>query len=118
MAHNIVDLHASPCRRVMTMSFHKWGNDFFPGTGALHDVGEMAGRYTSVNVPLRDGTDDATFLGLFQPIVTKAVQVFKPGAIVMQCGATCRRVMRRVAWQRGCRHACSRTAATTCCRCT
>ena len=36
----------------MTVSFHKFGEYFFPGTGDLVDVGEKAGRYYSVNVPM------------------------------------------------------------------
>lgn len=68
------------------MSFHKYGDNFFPGTGCLSDVGEKNGRYYSVNVPLKDGVDDNTFKHLFQPIMSKVMEVFKPGAIVMQCG--------------------------------
>jgi hypothetical protein len=36
--------------RVMTVSFHKHGDYFFPGTGDLADIGERAGRYYSINV--------------------------------------------------------------------
>ena len=43
--------------RVMTVSFHKYG-DFFPGTGNIKDVGSKAGKYYSVNVPLEEGIDD------------------------------------------------------------
>lgn len=35
--------------RVMTVSFHKYG-DFFPGTGDLKDIGAGRGRHYSVNV--------------------------------------------------------------------
>mmetsp|Transcript_40359 Transcript_40359/g.72484 ORF Transcript_40359/g.72484 Transcript_40359/m.72484 type:complete len:443 (-) Transcript_40359:213-1541(-) len=73
--------------RVMTVSFHKYGDHFFPGTGALRDTGELGGKHYSVNVPLRDGCDDATFLGLFKPIMTKVMEKFRPGALVLQCGA-------------------------------
>ncbi len=38
-------------------------------------------------VPLANGTDDATFHRLFKPIMEKVVQVFQPGAVVLQCGA-------------------------------
>jgi acetoin utilization deacetylase AcuC-like enzyme len=42
--------------RVLTVSFHKFGSDFFPGTGHVFDLG----KYYAVNVPLRDGmTDEA-----------------------------------------------------------
>ena len=34
----------------MTVSFHKHGDYFFPGTGDLADIGERAGRYYSINV--------------------------------------------------------------------
>ncbi|GBF99104.1 histone deacetylase [Raphidocelis subcapitata] len=73
--------------RVMTVSFHKYGDYFFPGTGDITDVGEHNGRYYSVNVPLRDGTSDETFHALFKPIMSTIMEVFQPGAIVMQCGA-------------------------------
>jgi hypothetical protein len=36
----------------MTASFHKYGENFFPGTGNITSVGAGAGRYYSVNVPL------------------------------------------------------------------
>jgi histone deacetylase 3 len=46
----------------MTVSFHKYGNYFFPGTGDMYDVGVDQGRYYSVNVPLREGMDDESKL--------------------------------------------------------
>ena len=44
--------------RVMTVSFHKFGNYFFPGTGDMYEIGAEKGKYYSLNVPLRDGIDD------------------------------------------------------------
>jgi len=73
--------------RVMTVSFHKYGDYFFPGTGDLADIGEGLGRGYSVNVPLKDGVDDTTFIRLFRPIMTRVMEVFRPGAVVLQCGA-------------------------------
>mmetsp|Transcript_46150 Transcript_46150/g.147659 ORF Transcript_46150/g.147659 Transcript_46150/m.147659 type:complete len:429 (+) Transcript_46150:39-1325(+) len=73
--------------RVMTVSFHKYGDFFFPGTGDVKDVGEKSGKYYSLNVPLRDGIDDASYLRLFKPIMHKVMEMYKPGAIVLQCGA-------------------------------
>ncbi|KAF8817672.1 histone deacetylase HDAC2 [Cardiosporidium cionae] len=70
----------------MTVSFHKFG-DYFPGTGDITDVGASQGKYYSVNVPLNDGMDDDSFISLFRPIVDKCVEVYRPGAIVLQCGA-------------------------------
>lgn len=55
----------------MTVSFHKFGDDFFPGTGDLHHTGHGAGKGYSVNVPLRDGIGDEAFEFLFKPIMSK-----------------------------------------------
>uniref|UniRef100_A0A0G4F891 Histone deacetylase n=1 Tax=Chromera velia CCMP2878 TaxID=1169474 RepID=A0A0G4F891_9ALVE len=72
--------------RVLTLSLHKFG-DFFPGTGDLTDVGYGIGKHYSLNLPLNDGMDDASFLGLFKPVVRASVEKFRPEAIVLQCGA-------------------------------
>lgn len=72
--------------RVMTVSFHKYG-DFFPGTGDIRDVGSKAGKYYSVNVPLRDGIDDHSYETVFRPVMDKVMEMYRPTAIVLQCGA-------------------------------
>jgi histone deacetylase 1/2 len=73
--------------RVMTFSLHKYG-DFFPGTGHSSDIGAKEGAGYSVNAPLHNGiTDDTYFDDLFQPLLSKIMEVFQPGAIVLQCGA-------------------------------
>ncbi|GFY86349.1 histone deacetylase 1 [Actinidia rufa] len=45
------------------------------------------GKYYSLNVPLDDGIDDESYQSLFKPIMGKVMEVFKPGAVVLQCGA-------------------------------
>lgn len=72
--------------RVMTLSFHKYG-DYFPGTGKLEDTGLAKGRGYSVNVPLRDGIDDEGYAQVFEPVVGRIIEVFRPSVIVLQCGA-------------------------------
>ncbi|KAF9186144.1 histone deacetylase [Haplosporangium sp. Z 767] len=72
--------------RVMTVSFHKHG-EYFPGTGEVRDVGAGAGKYYAVNFPLRDGIDDTTYKSIFEPVIQHVVDWYKPGAIVLQCGA-------------------------------
>ena len=73
--------------RVMCVSFHEYGDLFFPGTGGLNDIGKNAGKYYSVNVPLRDGIHDDGFQDIFQTVMQKVMDVYRPGAIVLQCGA-------------------------------
>jgi histone deacetylase 1/2 len=71
----------------MTVSFHKFGDYFFPGTGDVKDVGEREGKFYAINVPLKDGIDDASFTRMFRVIIQKVVELYQPGAIVLQCGA-------------------------------
>ena len=79
--------------RVMTVSFHKFGPGtsdrvpFFPGTGDLTDNGAHAAKGYAVNCPLRDGMDDASYEAIFKPVIGEIMQVYQPGAIVLQCGA-------------------------------
>ncbi|GMH45210.1 hypothetical protein BSKO_13167 [Bryopsis sp. KO-2023] len=73
--------------RVMTVSFHKHDGDFFPGTGSLKQIGKGPGKYYSVNAPLKDGIDDATYESLFKVVMSNVMSQFQPEAIVFQSGA-------------------------------
>lgn len=72
--------------RVMTVSFHKFG-DFFPGTGDINDTGAGQGKRYSVNVPLGSGIDDRSYFALFQSVIDRVFLVYRPTAVVLQCGA-------------------------------
>ncbi|KAL7465064.1 hypothetical protein ACHAXS_005397 [Conticribra weissflogii] len=72
--------------RVMTFSLHKYG-DFFPGTGHIKDTGAKEGTGFSVNAPLTSGMTDDAYVRIFKPVMAKIMEVFRPGAIVLQCGA-------------------------------
>jgi len=72
--------------RVMTVSFHKYG-EYFPGTGDLKDIGAGRGKYYAVNFPLRDGIDDDSYEQIFQPVLSKVMESYQPSVIVLQCGA-------------------------------
>ncbi|KAF9535172.1 histone deacetylase RPD3 [Crepidotus variabilis] len=72
--------------RVMTASFHKFG-EYFPGTGTQEDRGRGKGKGYSLNVPLKDGITDEAFQSIFEPVISKIMDVFQPSAVVLQCGA-------------------------------
>lgn len=57
----------------MTVSFHKFGKNFFPETGDLKDIGAQNGKYYSINVPLNDGIDDLSYQSIFQPVISKVI---------------------------------------------
>ncbi|KZS98740.1 hypothetical protein SISNIDRAFT_403611 [Sistotremastrum niveocremeum HHB9708] len=74
--------------RVMTVSFHKYTGDFFPGTGKLDDNGGNGiGKHFCLNVPLNDGIDDESYVTIFKTVIEDTVSSFRPTAIVLQCGA-------------------------------
>ena len=53
--------------RVMSVSFHKYGN-YFPGTGNVSDIGLEKGKNYAVNIPLKDGMDDESYKQIFEPV--------------------------------------------------
>lgn len=69
--------------RVMTLSFHKFG-DFFPGTGSIKDTGEEIGKNFAMNVPLKSGMTDEKYVDLFKVIASNVKDRFQPNAIVLQ----------------------------------
>ncbi|KAI0870297.1 hypothetical protein GGS24DRAFT_475669 [Hypoxylon argillaceum] len=71
--------------RVMTVSFHKYG-EYFPGTGELRDIGIGTGKYYAVNFPLRDGIDDSSYKSVFEPVISSVMEFYNPDAVVLQCG--------------------------------
>ncbi|CZT06620.1 probable histone deacetylase RpdA [Rhynchosporium agropyri] len=71
--------------RVMTVSFHKYG-EYFPGTGELRDIGVGQGKNYAVNFPLRDGIDDITYKSIFEPVIKAVMDYYQPEAVVLQCG--------------------------------
>lgn len=73
--------------RVMTVSFHKYGNYFFPGTGDMFEIGAESGRNYSINIPLKENIEDNSYASVFKPVIDRVIQCYQPSAIVLQCGA-------------------------------
>ncbi len=73
--------------RVFTLSFHKYGDDFFPKTGSLGNIGEGKGYRYACNVPLKTGITDDHYKYVFEPTVERCIRKIRPDAIVLQCGA-------------------------------
>jgi len=71
----------------MTVSFHKYGNTFFPGTGDMFEIGNDFDRYYSVNVPLKEGISDPDYSYIFKGVIEDVLQFYRPTVVVLQCGA-------------------------------
>lgn len=74
-------------RRVMTFSIHNHHPGFFPGSGAVSDVGKHRGHLHTINFPLKEGARDE----IFKAYTIKALRLIKdkfdPDAVVCQFGA-------------------------------
>jgi acetoin utilization protein AcuC len=73
--------------RVLTISIHESGLHFFPGTGHEREIGNGRGKGYSVNVPLKEHTDDALFMKAFDEVAFPLIAAFDPDVMVTQIGA-------------------------------
>jgi acetoin utilization protein AcuC len=71
---------------VLTISTHERGDRLFPGTGAVEEIGEGAGRGYAVNLPLNPYTDDVVYLDAFEAVVPPVLRAFAPDVVVAQLG--------------------------------
>lgn len=69
---------------VLYASTHEY--PFYPGSGAANEIGEGAGRGTTVNIPMLHGSGDAEHLRAFEEIVAPAVRQFRPELILVSAG--------------------------------
>ncbi len=69
---------------VMFISTHQF--PFYPGSGAVNEVGAAAGAGFTINVPLPAGCADAEYLQVFQDIVVPAATKFQPEWILVSAG--------------------------------
>jgi len=65
---------------VLYLSVHRFGDGFYPGSGDCTEIGEGAGEGSTVNIPLKEGTDfgDLEYISIFQWIVLPVIRQFKP----------------------------------------
>jgi histone deacetylase 1/2 len=72
-------------RHFLTRGFYS--GEFFPGTGDVRDDGVAKGKNYSVNFPLKDGIDDESYKYIFEKVIGKVMENYRPEAVVLQCGA-------------------------------
>lgn len=73
--------------RVLTISIHESGMHFFPGTGSEKETGSGKGKGYSVNVPLKEHTDDALYMKAFDEVAFPLIAAYDPDIMVTQLGA-------------------------------
>ncbi|EJD76727.1 histone deacetylase 4 [Loa loa] len=73
---------------VLYLSLHRHDNgNFFPGTGAVTEVGVGSGKGYTVNIPFSgEMMDDADYLAAWRVIVAPILNEFKPTFIIVSAG--------------------------------
>jgi len=71
-------------RRVLFFSTHQY--PYYPGTGAMGEMGRGEGLGYTLNVPLRPGADDAFYIRIFQGLLSPVALAFKPEIILVSAG--------------------------------
>jgi acetoin utilization deacetylase AcuC-like enzyme len=69
---------------VLYVSLHQF--PWYPGTGALEEVGEGEGKGTTVNIPLPAGTGDGVYAQAMEHIVIPSLADFRPDLIWVSAG--------------------------------
>jgi len=59
---------------------------FYPGTGALTDVGAGRGEGTTVNVPMPGNASDTAYLKALREILVPAADYFQPDLVLVSAG--------------------------------
>jgi acetoin utilization deacetylase AcuC-like enzyme len=70
--------------RVLYVSTHEY--PFYPGTGALDEIGAGAGRGCNINLPMPAGCDDAAFLRAHDEVVLPALRRYRPQLVLVSAG--------------------------------
>jgi acetoin utilization deacetylase AcuC-like enzyme len=70
--------------RVLFASSHQF--PWYPGTGALHEVGEGEGRGFTVNLPMPAGLGDAEYARAYREIVEPIGRAFDPELVLVSAG--------------------------------
>ena len=71
---------------VQFFSIHRYGQGFYPGSGAADETGTGAGRGRTLNVPLPFGISRKEYLAAFAAGLEKAADAIKPELILLSAG--------------------------------
>lgn len=70
--------------RVFYFSTHQY--PYYPGSGALLEVGSGKGEGFTLNVPLSGGQDDMAYAGIFNDILLPLIRQYKPELLLVSAG--------------------------------
>jgi acetoin utilization deacetylase AcuC-like enzyme len=71
---------------VLFFSIHRYGNGFYPGTGAEGETGRGKGLGFTINVPIRYGTRRNDYRDRFKKALAQAADKIKPELVLVSAG--------------------------------
>src|SRR5581483_3884746 len=71
---------------VMFFSIHRFGNGFYPGTGAASETGQGKGLGYTINAPIRYGTSRKDYHDQFKRHLEKAADKIQPELVLLSAG--------------------------------
>ena len=71
---------------VLFYSIHRYGQGFYPGTGAAEETGKGKGLGHTLNVPVKFGTPRKEYHDLFTKALEKAAEKIKPELVLLSAG--------------------------------
>jgi len=71
-------------RSVLYFSTHQY--PYYPGTGAIEEIGRGEGLGYNVNVPLRPGTDNDQYVKIFRKIIYPLSMKYNPELVMISAG--------------------------------
>jgi len=71
---------------VAFFSIHRFGQGFYPGTGAADETGKGKGAGRIFNAPVRFGTSRKDYLSRFADVLEKAANLAKPELVLISAG--------------------------------
>lgn len=69
---------------ILYISTHQY--PFYPGSGALNEVGTGKGEGFTINIPLSAGYGDGEYLGIFEQLIRPIAVEFNPDLILVSAG--------------------------------
>src|SRR5579872_2072985 len=71
---------------VLFFSIHRYGNGFYPGTGAADETGKGKGQGYTLNAPIKFGTSRKDYHVAFRAALEKAADKIKPELVLVSAG--------------------------------
>jgi acetoin utilization deacetylase AcuC-like enzyme len=71
---------------VLYISLHLHTPFFYPGTGAINEIGVGSGQGTTLNIPFSPGAGDDCYRQAFNEVIIPRVLLFKPDLILVSAG--------------------------------